>query len=573
MFRPAACLLLFAAPAFAGVADDRVDRIAAVIDSHLADAWAVEGVAPAGPATDAAFFRRVHLDLTGRIPTASAVRDFLSAHPGGADDAAKRAIVAELLGGPGYVTHFTAVWRDALVPELDRDQRAGFLRPGFEAWLRRTLIEETPYDAFARDLLTAEIAPAEGMNPGGVPDTTAAGPQAFYQVKETKPEELAAATTRAFLGTRLECAECHDHPFDPWKQEQFWRFAAFFGGLERAGGGAGGRLGALRERTDLTELTLPDTVTLASGVKTVPATFLDGTAPRFTPGQSPRGVLADWLTDPANRLFAEAAVNRLWGHLFGRGIVDPVDDFGDANPASHPALLRALGEEFVASGYDLKTLLAGLCASRAYGLSSEHPDPPPADLFARYPAEPLPAAALFDSLERATGRFTAFSPSAAGDPFAPPGMTDDGGRAEFLRTFRDDAESAADRRTSILQALMLMNGGVTAGDLDLRRSRTFAAVRRRPLPRPRRQARRPLSGEPLPGPDRCGAGVFERLPARRGRRAGGPRGHLLGRAERLGVRHESLGTATVREPALEAPRCPSRRREPSEPARSRSRFR
>ena len=477
--RPALLALLLSAaalPASAGVDERRVERIAAVVDERLAAAWAAENLAPAEPATDAAWFRRVHLDLTGRIPTASAVHDFLTAHPDGADAAAQRAVVARLLDGPGYVTHFTAVWRDALVPELDRDERAGFLRPGFEAWLRRSLIEQTPYDAFARELLTAPIAPADARNPGGVPDASAAGPQAFYQVKQTKPEELAAATTRAFLGTRLECAECHDHPFDPWKQEQFWRFAAFFGGLERAGGGAGNRLGALRERTGLTQLALPDTVTLASGAKVVPATFLDGTAPRFAPGQSPREVLADRLTDPGNRLFAEAAVNRLWGHLFGRGLVDPVDDFGYANPASHPELLRALGEEFVASGYDLKTLLAGLCASRAYRLSSEHPGRPHADTFARYPAKPLPAGVLFDSLERATGRFTAFAPNGGGNPFVPPGMDDDGGRAEFLRTFRDDAESAGERRTSILQALMLMNGGVTAGDVDLRQSRTFAAA-------------------------------------------------------------------------------------------------
>ncbi|MFH5803628.1 DUF1549 and DUF1553 domain-containing protein [Alienimonas sp. DA493] len=472
MIAPLAACLLVLSPAAGGEAEPgAAAAIAATVDRHLEQAWAAEGVAPAEPATDAAWFRRVHLDLTGRIPTASAVRDFLRAHPDGADAAAKRAVVEGLLNGPGYVTHFTAVWRDALVPELTRDQQAAFQRPGFEAWLRNALLENRPYDEFARELLTAELAAADEMAvfPGQV--DRSAGPQAFYTARETKPEELAAATTRAFLGTRLECAECHDHPFDHWKQEEFWRFAAFFGGLERATD-RGGRLGELRERTDATVLQIPPEVTLKSGVTEVPATYLDGSAPVLIPGQSPRSALADRLVSPENDLFAQVAVNRLWGLLFGRGIVDPVDDFGELNPPSHPELLEELAEQFVASGYDLKTLLAGLTLSDAYGLSSKHESDPPGDLFARYPVKPLSAAALYDSLERATGRFTPFDPADGGNPF----VRQEDARAEFLNTFRDDAERAADRRTSILQALSLMNGGLIAESVDLRSSRTFAAA-------------------------------------------------------------------------------------------------
>ena len=471
MLAPLAACLLVLAPA-AGAERDIAPAIAAAVDRHLAAAWAAEGVTPADPADDAAFFRRVHLDLTGRVPTASAVRDFINANPHGADAAAKRAVVDRLLNGPGYVTHFAAVWREALVPELTRDQQAAFQRPGFEAWLRNSLIENRPYDAFARELLTAELAAADMEATPFGPQTGSAGPQAFYTARETKPEELAAATTRAFLGTRLECAECHDHPFDHWKQEEFWRFAAFFGGLERDADRSG-RLGELRERTDATVLTIPPEVTLKNGVTEVPATYLDGSAPRLIPGQSPRHALAERLTAPENALFARVAVNRLWGRLFGRGIVDPVDDFGELNPPAHPELLEELGDLFAAGGYDLKTLLAGLTASRAYQLSSLHEGDPPADLFARYPVKPLPAAVLYDSLERATGRFTPFDPNGGGNPFV--GVPQDG-RAEFLSAFRDDAESPADRRTSILQALSLMNGGLIADSVDLRRSRTFAAA-------------------------------------------------------------------------------------------------
>ncbi|QDT14566.1 DUF1549 and DUF1553 domain-containing protein [Alienimonas californiensis] len=473
MIAPLAACLLVLSPVAGGEAEpgDAAAAIAATVDEHFVVAWALEGVTPAEPATDEAWFRRVHLDLTGRIPTASAVRDFVDAHPFGADDAAKRAVVEGLLNGPGYVTHFTAVWRDALVPELTRDQQAAFQRPGFEAWLRNALLENRPYDDFARELLTAELAAADMEATPFGPQTGSAGPQAFYTARETKPEELAAATTRAFLGTRLECAECHDHPFDHWKQEEFWRFAAFFGGLERDTD-RGGRLGELRERTDATVLQIPPEVTLKSGVTEVPATYLDGSAPVLIPGQSPRSALAERLVAPENDLFARVAVNRLWGLLFGRGIVDPVDDFGELNPPSHPELLDKLAEQFVASGYDLKTLLTGLALSDAYGLSSKHESDPPGDLFARYPVKPLPAAVLYDSLERATGRFTPFDPTDGGNPFI---MQEDA-RAEFLNTFRDDSERPADRRTSILQALSLMNGGLVAESVDLRRSRTFAAA-------------------------------------------------------------------------------------------------
>ena len=468
MFALAALAVLLPGAEVGGTGDpaggDVPGRVAAAVDRHLAAGWADAGVSPAGPATDAVWLRRVHLDLTGRLPAASAVRDFLNHQPG--DAGARAGVVDGLLDGPGYVTHFTAVWRDALAPELARDPDAAFLRPGFEAWLRHCLLTDVPYNKLVRELLTADLAPAGDMSG---PAANAAGPRAFYQAKNVAPEELAAAVTRSLLGTRLECAECHDHPFDHWRQDQFWRFAAFFSGLERAGTR---RLGALRERTGAAVLKIPDAVTLPGGVRKVSAAYLDDAEPALAPGDTPRAALADRLTARDNTLFAEVAVNRLFAEVFGRGLVSPVDDWGAANPPSHPQLLTELAGLFVESGYDPKAVLAGLCRSDAYALSSKHPGDPPARLFARYAVEPLPAPALYDALEAATGGFTPFG---AESPRLP-GMTDDGGRAEFLRTFRDDAESPADRRTSILQALALMNGDLVAGAADLGRSRTLAAV-------------------------------------------------------------------------------------------------
>ena len=461
-------LILAAVP---GVdAGEPADDIAALVDARLAERWEADGVEPAGPADDATFLRRVYLDIAGEIPPASAVRDFL------ADDSPdkRRRVTAELLDGPGYVTNFAAVLRAALLPEADSNPQVATLLPNFDAWLRDRLIEGTPYDEIARRLITAEF---EGSGPAAGGMMTAPGgpsPVAFLQAKEAKPENLAAATSRTFLGVRMECAQCHDHPFDHWTQREFWELAAFYSGVERRGGGL---LGPLRERADLRSIAVPD------ADLTVTAAFPGGGEPDWQYETRPRDVLARWVTSEENPYFAKAAVNRVWGHLFGRGLVDPVDDFGAANPASHPELLDELAAAFVDSGYDLKTLIAGLTASRGYQLSSRGvvvdgepgPGQDDAELFARFTVRALDAGRLYDSLARATGRFEAFDPSAAAGGAIGGGM-DAGGRAEFLRAFRDESENSLDRRTTILQALALMNGGLVADSVDLTRSRTFAAV-------------------------------------------------------------------------------------------------
>ena len=465
----AALLLIAALPNAAGDTSDPAARITASIDARLAERWAAEGVEPAAPADDATFLRRVWLDVAGEVPPASAVRDFLSDD----DPHKRRRVTAELLAGPGYVVHFAAVLRTALLPEADSNPQVASLLPNFDAWLRDRLLEETPYDALARQLITAELGGGAGMSPGGMMSSPGGpSPVAFLQAKEVKPENLAAATSRTFLGVRMECAQCHDHPFDHWTQREFWALAAFYGGIERRGGGL---LGPLRERADLRSIAVPDANV------TVTAAFPGGGEPDWEYETRPRDVLARWVTSADNPYFAKAAVNRVWGHFFGRGLVDPVDDFGAANPASHPDLLDELAAAFVDSGYDLKTLIAGIVASRGYQLSSRGAEPGQDDpeLFARFPVRALDAGRLYDSLARATGRFEPFDPSAAArGSFG--GMEDDG-RTEFLRTFRDESERGLDRRTTILQALALMNGSLIADSVDLTRSRTFAAVAEAPF--------------------------------------------------------------------------------------------
>jgi hypothetical protein len=368
----------------------------------------------------------------------------------------KRArLVARLLAGPGYVNHFVNVWRALLLPEVAANFQSRFQRPSFEAWLRQHLAQNAGYDKLVRELLTAPVA---GQQPFAVGQQ---GPNAvgFYFAKELKPENLAAATTRAFLGVRLECAQCHDHPFADWKKEQFWSFAAFFAGVRPQGQGDGA--GAAPELLDKHELAVPGTD------RVVAAGFPDGTRPRLRYKQSPRVALADWVTSPKNPYFARATVNRVWAYFLGRGLIDPVDEMvGAGHEPSHPALLDELARAFIASDHDLKFLIRAITATQAYqrGSAVTHPGQHDASLFARMPVHGLTAEQLFDSLATAIGH-----------PAPPPG-NDNSPRAEFLARFSNPSDRPTEYRTSILQALALMNGRLTADATSLERSEALTAV-------------------------------------------------------------------------------------------------
>src|SRR5579883_1181605 len=350
-------LLTDGGPVRAAKPDQDAAVLAAIIDRHLAAGWEANKIQPAPPATDAEFVRRVYLDLAGRIPSVAEVRAFL-------DDKRpdkRRHLVEQLLEGPRYVAHFTNVWRSLLLPETTNNLQAGFLTPGFESWLRAKLQQNTPYDAMVREILTVSMD-GRGRDPFGQPNG-APSPIAFYLSKEVKPENLAAAVSRLFLGVKIECAQCHNHPFAEWKRDQFWSFAAFFAGLQRQGNGD--FVAAGREMPDRRELTVPGTE------RVVQATFLDGTTPKWAYNISARATLAEWMTRKDNPYFARAAVNRLWGYFFGAGIIDPVDEMvGGEHTASHPELLDELARHFAEHNFDLKFLIRALTASRAYQLSS-----------------------------------------------------------------------------------------------------------------------------------------------------------------------------------------------------------
>jgi hypothetical protein len=447
-----------------GRAGDEADlrRLVGWIDRELEKGWRESGVEPAGPADDATFLRRVRLDLTGTIPTASEAREFL-ADP---DPDKRRKLVDRLLAGPAFTEYFTEILSATLLPDGDAGINGSFARPVFAAWLRKQIAEGAGYDAIVREILTLDPGSGRGgvINPydASAPVT----PVQWYLARETKPENLAAATTRTFLGIRLECAQCHDHPFESWKREEFWEQAAFFAGYQATQNG-GGALPA--ENLTKRELTIPETK-----IAVRPRLLGEAAEAKLAEGQSPRRVLAAWVTGRDNPYFARATANRMWAHFLGTGLIEPVDDLSPSNPASHPAVLDELALQFAGRGFDLKYLARVLTSTRAYQLSSSWtgssaPDP---QLFARMRTKGLTGSQVVRAYRQASGlpadpvqdRRFSFSNSST------PGL------AALRDKFRRSGTPPAEAEESILQALALMNGGLTATATDPARGATLSAV-------------------------------------------------------------------------------------------------
>jgi hypothetical protein len=448
-------LFLFLAPS-AWAKAPAPEALAKRIDALLADKWRQQKIQLAPRADDAEFLRRLSLDLTGRIPRVADVRAFLDDK----NPEKRRLMIERLLDDPRRATHFANVWRTLLIPETDASANARFFQSGFETWLKNRLRERVGYDKLVRELLTAPISADSKEAEVVFRRFNDPNPLAFFAVKDAKPENLAAATSRLFLGIQLECAQCHDHPFASWTQDQFWSQAAFFAGIQREGRGV---------FAPLTET--PDRREIAPGPnrkRLIAAGFLDGAKPVFQDKVSSRTALADWITDAKNPYFPKAAVNRVWGSLFGIGIVDPVDNFSNENLPSHPELLDELARAFVASGFDLTYITSAICQSEAYQRTSAQTDPSQEEprLFARMPVKGLTGEQFFDSLLLATG-FD--EPQSGGGKGRLPL------RGQFLSQFAPQGR-LSEPESSVLQALTLMNGAFIADATNLSRGKIFAAT-------------------------------------------------------------------------------------------------
>lgn len=436
--------------------------VAVKVDQLFLDVWQAEGIVAAERAGDEEFVRRVYLDLAGRIPAVSEVRVFLESDA----ETRRNQVLEDLLQDPAYIRHMTIVWRNALIPQAMTQVEFRGLIPGFDAWLWERLASNIPYDELVREIISSDVM-SRGDNLQPLSNGTS--PDAFFVVRGLRPENLAAGTARAFLGIRLDCAQCHDHPFDRWKQEQFWNMAAFYAGLTGDEDGSGAILPA--EQMDRRSIRIPDTNDV------VPAIFLTGESVEELKNVSPREQLADWVTSDKNPWFAQMAVNRLWAQFFGRGLVSPTDDFSDSNPPAHPLVLRLLSEQLIAHDFDLTFVIRTIVATDVYQLSSRqtHVSQQDPALFARAAVRGLTPEQFFDSLAEAVGFY---QPYRSENPFV---INTESTRARFIEFFRDEAESALDQRSTILQALAMMNGDFVGDATHLQDSRTLRAVIEFPL--------------------------------------------------------------------------------------------
>lgn len=451
-------------PVRAGDADKQAVRdaqaLAARIDQLIENRWKEAGVKPAELADDAEFLRRVHLDIAGRIPRVAEVREFLEDR-----SPDKRArVVEKLLDSPLYVNHFTNYWRGLMLPQANNLR---FLDPNFTTWLNERIRNNVAYDQLVRELLTAPVTFNNARNQRQQFTSNQPTPLAFYQANEQRPENLAASTSRLFMGIKLECAQCHDHPFAKHTRKQFWELAAFFAGIRSQG--QNGFFQAIDDRADVKEISIPMTD------KVVQARYLDGKEPQWKKDVGGRAVLAEWLTARENPYFARALANRMWSHFFGIGIIEPVEEPSDDNPPSHPAILDELSQGLATHQFDVKFLIRTIVSTRAYQMSSVVADSSSVDprLFSHMALKGLTPEQLFDSLALATGYREQAQPNqravflAQGTP-----------RAEFLNKFAAQ-EKRTEFETSILQALMLMNGkfvGDATDATNLERTETLAAV-------------------------------------------------------------------------------------------------
>lgn len=307
------------------------------IDTHIDRKLAKLNITSSDLCDDATFFRRIHIDLIGRLPTSDDVRSFLN-DP--AKDKRAKAI-DRLLERPEFADLMALRWADLL--RVNRQVLGHEAAFAFHRWIRDSFRSNKPFDQFASELVAAE---------GPLNETPAAN---FFRVV-TKPGEAASTISQVFLGIRIACAECHHHPTDRWTQTDYAGMTAFFAPVGVRG-------------TSVLSAGVPVTKHPRSGA-TVTAHALGTAEPKANPSGDRRLVLAKWMTEPDNPYFARNLANRHWAWLFGRGIVEPVDDVRTTNPPSHPELLDALAKHVVESKYDPLALVRLICNSRTYQASS-----------------------------------------------------------------------------------------------------------------------------------------------------------------------------------------------------------
>jgi len=415
------------------------------VDEFTAAKWKRMKIEPSGLSSDAEFLRRASLDLTGLPPTAEAVRAFLAdARP---SREKRDALIDRLVGSPEYVEYWTNKWADLL--QVNRKFLGVEGAVAFRKWIRDHVEKNTPYDQFARAIVTA----------GG---SNRENPAASYYKILRDPASTMENTTHLFLGVRFNCNKCHDHPFERWTQDQYYHLTAYFArvGLRRDPESGARQVGgtAVEAGKPLYEIVydMPEGEVMHERTGEVaPAQFPYPVPVEMPKEATRREQLATWLTSPENQYFARSYVNRLWGYLFGVGIIEPIDDIRAGNPATNPELLDYLTQEFIKSGFDVRTMVKLIAKSRTYQLSvaTNRWNQDDKTNYSHALARRLPAEVLYDAVHRATGSVSRIPGLAPGTRAAE--LPDSGVELEsgFFGTFgRPPRESACEcERTSGLQ--------------------------------------------------------------------------------------------------------------------------
>lgn len=420
-------------------------QVAKFIDAAIQRRLADKKLTAAPKSDDAEFLRRAALDVAGVIPSAERVETFLADK-----DPQKRAkLVDELLAGSEYARHQTDIWRELLIPTTAASQRREH-QYGIE-WLNAAFTANKPWNQMVTEILTAD----------GFQDENGA---VTFLMTHQSLDEITDRVAKVFLGAHLQCAQCHNHPFQDWKQDEYWELAAFFKNVrpqyakvdkvERYG---------VSERGDRKVIMTP------ASMKVVPAGFLREATAKLDDAEPALPVFADWLTSPKNPWFARAFVNRTWRQFFGRGLVEPIDDLRADNPATHPEVLDELSQQFVAHDFDVKYLVRAITATDAYqrtsagGAMTVDDVDPVANLYGRMPVRVVQPYPLYDSVEKIL---------AIGEPAAAPAKLPEapyeairelrkrrGTRDSFAGYFQGEEGAApTSYQSGLPQALRLMNG-------------------------------------------------------------------------------------------------------------------
>ena len=397
------------------------------------------GIPPSSLCDEATYLRRVSLDIAGRLPTVEETQSFLAE-----DNPDKRdRLVNSLLQTPGYADYFANKWTTLLKNRRDdtSDMLANF---GFHSWVRDSLLANKPYDQIVRELL-------------GATGTIISNPPVAWYKRVKEPKEQIEDVAQLFLGVRMQCAQCHHHPFERWSQDDYYGLAAFFSQV--------GRMSTATRNEDLIfhRRGIAAAKNPRSGVMVKPAALGD-VVPDISPDDDPRLRLAEWMSSRDNSFFAKALVNRYWKHFFKRGLIEPEDDIRDTNPPTNPELLSALEKYFIDSGFDLKRLVRTITQSNAYQLSAIPNEHNIGDQqnYSRYYPRRMQAEVLLDAIDQLTGAQTDFANLPPGTRAVALPDNSYNNSSPFLKVFgRPDNSSVCEcervQSSNLAQSLYLLN--------------------------------------------------------------------------------------------------------------------